>query len=578
MKRVSTEHRGELHFPLLLPLLFLFLLSACSAGPVRNSESRARADSLASATEQEFLKASFLAARGDHQAAIDAYRPLIARDPENGAFSFAVAREFLVLGRLDSARAYGERSLELDPSNRHTIGLVADVAHSMGEAKRALELYRRLAELDPGNAELLTWLAMEHMSAGEPEEALRVFRRVLRIDPTSETARSQVLLLEIRMRRFPEAISSLREMIAGGEDDGRLRLTLGGLYLRTGDYGDAAATFREALAAAPRFVPAWLALLEVSVRTSDTETFRSDLRSFYDALPTDAPKKLELARFYLAQASSDTLYHRPARLTLDEAVLRHPESAEALMLRGWVRMREGEPEGAVPDFRAAARLEPRSGDVREGLVTALLLARQYSPARRAARQAQLDLASEGLRFRVLEGYVLFESGRAAEAAPILERALRSPGIAGERELHLRALGTLAFSYDTLGLSLKSIPVYERLLVLDPENALVMNNLAYSLAEQGGDLERARRLAEGAVSKEPGSGVYLDTLGWILFREGSFSHARLRLERAAELEPEEPEILRHLAELYRAVGEEGLAAAAARRAGALEERRKAAGGR
>ncbi|TCD48746.1 tetratricopeptide repeat protein [Chlorobium sp. N1] len=576
MKRVSTEcHRHRA--PLLLLLFSFLLLSACSSAPARRSEVDAGVDSLASAREQAFIRASFLAAGGDHPAAISGYRSLLSADRKNAALHFSMAKEFLALGELDSARAYGERAFALDTSNRYSTGLLADISHAMGDRKRAVELYGRLSEMDPVNTELLSWLAMEHLAAEEPEEALAVFRRVLRLDPGNETARSQVLLLEIRMQRYPEAIASLKEMIAGGAGDGRLRLTLGGIYLRTGDFADAAATFREALQAAPGFVPAWLALFEVSVRSVDMAAFRSDLTAFYDTVRPTVAKKLELTRFYLTESVSDTLYRVPARLMLDESCRRHPKHAEPLMLRGWVRLRDGDSPGAVQDFRAAVRLDRMNSDLRQSLVTALLASERFPEALISVRRALRDFPAERLRYRVLEGYVLYESGNPQGAARLLERALRSPEIEGERELHLRALSTLAFAYDTLGQSTKSIPVYERLLVLDPQDALVMNNLAYSLAERGTELEKARRLAEGAVSKEPLSGVFLDTLGWILYRQGAFDEALLRLRKAAELEPDEPEIFRHLSELYRAMGEGDEAAAMERRAAELELKRAGSGG-
>jgi Flp pilus assembly protein TadD len=553
-RRYEPEAPSSARAAVALLLFILLFMVSCSSSPVRRAELEARRDSLDAVMEREFLKASFLDARGDYSGAIKGYRELLRRQPMNAALYFSTAKAFLSLGELDSARVYGERCVQLNASNRHALGLLADVSHAMGDIKRSVQLYGKLAEMDPGNTELLTWLAMEHLSAEQPEEALSVFQRVLSLDPGNEAARSHVLLLQIRMHRYAEAIASLREMTKGGGGDERLRFTLGGLYLRTGDYADAAATFREAIDASPGFIPAWLALFDVSVRSKDMISFRSDLLRFYDTLHPVLQKKLELTRFYLSESVSDSLYRIPAQIMLNETCRLHPKSAEPLMLRGWVRMREDDSGGAVRDFRAAVPLDLKNSDLRESLVSALLVSRQFSSARKVVLRARRDFPSERLRFQILEGYVLYESGKARQAVPLLEQALRSRGISEQRALQARALSTLAFAYDTLGLSAKSMPLYEQLLVLEPGNPLVLNNLAYSLVMEGVDLKRARRLAESAVLKEPDNGVYLDTLGWILYRQGELAEARRRLERAMELEPLEPEIVRHLAELYKAAGE------------------------
>jgi len=93
-----------------------------------------------------------------------------------------------------------------------------------------------------------------------------------------------------------------------------------------------------------------------------------------------------------------------------------------------------------------------------------------------------------------------------------------------------------------------------MLKLEPSNALVMNNLAYTLASRPEDLPRARELAEKAVAIEPESGVYLDTLGWVLYLQGEYPAALAVLEKAARLEPGEAEIFSHLADVFMKLGD------------------------
>ncbi|MEI6847930.1 MAG: tetratricopeptide repeat protein, partial [Chlorobiaceae bacterium] len=44
-----------------------------------------------------------------------------------------------------------------------------------------------------------------------------------------------------------------------------------------------------------------------------------------------------------------------------------------------------------------------------------------------------------------------------------------------------------------------------------------------------------------------------TLGWILFKMKEYQQAQEHLEKAAQLDPREPEILDHLAEVYDQLG-------------------------
>jgi tetratricopeptide (TPR) repeat protein len=80
---------------------------------------------------------------------------------------------------------------------------------------------------------------------------------------------------------------------------------------------------------------------------------------------------------------------------------------------------------------------------------------------------------------------------------------------------------------------------------DPDDVLVLNNLGYNLADQGRKLPEAEELVRRAVeldrderlrhgSPQPESGIYLDSLGWVLFRRGKLAESRATLERAASL--------------------------------------------
>jgi len=74
-------------------------------------------------------------------------------------------------------------------------------------------------------------------------------------------------------------------------------------------------------------------------------------------------------------------------------------------------------------------------------------------------------------------------------------------------------------------------MYERILALDPQNLMVMNNYAYHLATHKGDLKKAERMSAITIKEEPYNPVYLDTYGWILHMQGQDDLALFYLGRA-----------------------------------------------
>jgi Tfp pilus assembly protein PilF len=96
---------------------------------------------------------------------------------------------------------------------------------------------------------------------------------------------------------------------------------------------------------------------------------------------------------------------------------------------------------------------------------------------------------------------------------------------------------------------------------DPDDELVLNNLGYNLADQGRNLAEAEQLIRRAIeidrderarsgSPDPESGMYLDSLGWVLFRRGRLDEARTALEQAASLPDttDDPVVWDHLGDV------------------------------
>ena len=84
------------------------------------------------------------------------------------------------------------------------------------------------------------------------------------------------------------------------------------------------------------------------------------------------------------------------------------------------------------------------------------------------------------------------------------------------------------------------------LEADPEDAVMHNYVAYTLAEAGVELERAQELVRVALGVEPENADYLDTLGWIQCKLGETEMGMESLRRAeAVSEREISEIGEHL---------------------------------
>lgn len=90
------------------------------------------------------------------------------------------------------------------------------------------------------------------------------------------------------------------------------------------------------------------------------------------------------------------------------------------------------------------------------------------------------------------------------------------------------------------------------LSIDANYSPAANDLGYTWADQGKNLPKAESLIRLAVEAEPDNQTYLDSLGWVLYKNGKFSDAAKYLQQAvdAAVNPD-PVVLDHLGDaLYR----------------------------
>ena len=70
----------------------------------------------------------------------------------------------------------------------------------------------------------------------------------------------------------------------------------------------------------------------------------------------------------------------------------------------------------------------------------------------------------------------------------------------------------------------AIEAYESLLAKMPNNTNVLNNVAYILAENNQDIDKALEYAKRVCELQPDNPVYLDTYAFVLYKKGKYSEA------------------------------------------------------
>ncbi len=78
---------------------------------------------------------------------------------------------------------------------------------------------------------------------------------------------------------------------------------------------------------------------------------------------------------------------------------------------------------------------------------------------------------------------------------------------------------------------ESFDVFDKVVALDPDNYMALNNYAYYLSIRGERLAVAEKLSAKVVQNNPNNATYLDTYAWIFFMKKDYQLAKFYMETA-----------------------------------------------
>jgi tetratricopeptide (TPR) repeat protein len=269
-----------------------------------------------------------------------------------------------------------------------------------------------------------------------------------------------------------------------------------------------------------------------------------------------------------------------------------PNAGDALFQSGNDSLAAGKHQEAEKTFRKLAELEPSNGRGNKGVVAAYLAQKRYDEAI-TLLQAESKKYPTHLEYHADIGEVALGSRKydlaITEFLFVLNRLPRNGKDTGELYYRLgrayfgqgkmdfaliflrqalallpgnaKVSALLAITLDTSGQKEAAVRAYRAALDLDPNSPAVLNNLAFLLCEQGGNLDTALTYAKRARELAPNSDAIADTLGWVSLKKNMTDEAISLFREALQKEPARSTYHYHLAVALEQKGDH---------AGAMEE--------
>ena len=408
------------------------------------------------------------------------------------------------------------------------------------------------------------------MGLGRKDEALNMTEAILKDDPKDEDAlRSKAALLVGRHEKgdVDTAVSTLQSLVAKRPDNAILEFQLGEAYQAKGDANAARAELQKSARTGQGYAPPRLALAQMDLQQGKFD----ESKRYLDEVIEREPKNRQ-ARLLHAGVLVRTQQISEARSELNAILTDAPHDAEAQLQLAALSIIEKEYRSAEVGFKKLYR--PGQQDPRPviGLADTYISKGEPSTAIELLKTelksrdnplVRLTLADTAVRMKdyplALQQYQALAASHPADPAVQLrlaytyevtghmDEAISSTEKADKAAPHNpQIVATLARMMMSAGRNDVARDKFRELLSFDAGNANVMNNLAFLIADSGGNMEEALKLARQATEKQPDDPHFTDTLGYVYLKKHQTADAERTFNTLVSQDPKNPTYRFHLA--------------------------------
>ena len=481
--------------------------------------------------------------------ALDQYKAITDKDPKDVESLIMVGRLDRVLNSSVDAEAAFKKALVAEPENEDALTGLASVYSDRGDAKAASALLEKLAQSNPSPRALVS-LANNYELMKEYPLAVDAYKKALAMDPSRVELKSALAQDEALAGQYDDALKSYLELATENAQDPEPLARMAQIYEEQRKLDDARRMMDKARAVDPD---------NIEIRYYDVHLLADEGK-----LP-EAAKELKEVLDSTAKKNYDTT-QRTSRARMMEEL-------------GVLYRKNDQVDQAVSEFRDVATLDPDSGPRAEAqIIDTYRQAKDYNKALQesdaAAKKYPDDRSLHAVRAEVYS-----DQNKPDAAIAELKKMLNGKD---DREVYLQMADVYQKSHDFPHMAevLDSAEklatekedknniiflrgaMYERqkkfdlaekefrrVLDDDPKNASAWNYLGYMLADQNTRLGEAQGYIQKALALDPDNYAYLDSLGWVYFRQNKLDDAEMQLSHSVQLMAKDPTIHDHLGDVY-----------------------------
>ncbi len=468
--------------------------------------------------------------------------------------------------------------LTKDPKAAQRATQLASVSNNTQAALKAAELWVASA---PDDIEARRAYAAKLVKAGRAFEAIPHYEKMLQLGGKDTAMVFSAIVSQLS--RLPDnaiALSVMKKVSQNRQDDPNALFSYAHLAMRQAQFDLAISTLDQVLVLKPNMPKAVVMRANVLAMKGDKE---DALKYLEKKLDGDLEENLLVNQTYgrmltefreydralkqyeklmkLVPQNTDFIYtsgvlalqleeYKKSKKYLKKVLSRGERVYEANYYLGQIAEMQKNVEQGI-DYYASVKRGRLYFTAQIRVVALLADKKDFARARDHLHSIRTINEKQVLQKTLLDGDLYREEGRYEDAKKFYTKILtKSPdqtSIRYARALVAEKLNEIALVESDL----------QKILLVEPGNAQVLNALGYTLADRTDRYEEALKYIQQALQIEPNDAAVMDSMGWVNYHLGNYKEAIFHLRRANEI-GRDPEIASHLGEVLWVSGKKSAA--------------------
>ena len=464
----------------------------------------------------------------NYDQSLKIFQRCIKMKPNNIEVVYQASLISSFLGLSAEAILYSEQTVESKPKNIWYLRNHIENLLELPDYKLASEYLFKLVDLEPNNEVNFYQLADSYIYDKNYRKAISVYNRLEKIRGISKLTSMQKQKLYMQTKNFKMATNEIFKLSDKFPLDLEILEILAECYLLSDKRDLAFDIFKRIALLSPENGKIHLTLANYYRDKNNNNKSYDELRLAFSSSQLSLEVKISiLASYFPLLTTNDTLKKQAYELCLIMINI-HPLSPQVYAIYADLLFSDKKKNQAKEFYKKTLKIDKNFKDVWTQLLFIDVEQNNFDSLLLYSFDALNLFPTDPLYYyfyaisnlRINQPIIAFKYLEIG-----IEYVYDNPPLLKEFQI------SLAESSNSMQEYSYSDSIYEKVLSVDPDNILVLNNFSYYLSLRKEKLEKAKTMSYKCNKLEPNNGTYQDTYAWVLFCLGEYVEARLWVEKA-----------------------------------------------